>query len=174
MLTFIKNIFDKSSLLTIINSFVITRLDYCNSLLAGVTESNISKLQKLQNACARMVTGAKRKDHITPILKNLHWLPVKERIKFKVMLFVYKCFNSSAPEYLCELLGRATHGRILRSTTQHHFVPQRCHKKIGTCRFSVQGPNLWNECDIEMKCSPSVDTFKNRLKTFLFKKHFNL
>src|SRR6478609_7419174 len=79
----IRTVLDRSMANTIACSIVTSRLDYCNSLLYGTLAANIAKLQRVQNTLARIVTGAKRKDHITPVLHNLHWLPVKKRVQYK-------------------------------------------------------------------------------------------
>lgn len=71
---------------TVIHAFISTRLDYCNALYVGISQSLISRLQLVQNAAARLLTGIKKREHITPVLKRLHWLPVKYRIQYKVLL----------------------------------------------------------------------------------------
>ena len=76
---------------TLIHAFVSSRLDYCNNLLVGVADCVIRKLQGLQNAAAQMITGTRKFDHITPILRELHWLPVAQRIQYKIAILVNKC-----------------------------------------------------------------------------------
>ena len=82
---------------TLVHAFISSRLDYCNSLLFGVTDQ---QLKRLQSAAVRLVTGTRRSDHITPVLKVLHWLPVRQRIQYKMAMLIYKCLNERAPEYL--------------------------------------------------------------------------
>ncbi len=82
-----------------IHAFVSTRLDYCNSLYVGINQSSLARLQMVQNAAARLLTGVRKREHITPVLISLHWLPVRFRIDFKVLLLVFKCLNGLAPEY---------------------------------------------------------------------------
>ncbi len=86
----------------LINSFVFSRVNYCNGLLAGVSKSSINKLQYLQNSAARILSGVRAGDHITPVLESLHWLPVRYRIDFKML--TYKALHDLAPQYLTELL----------------------------------------------------------------------
>jgi len=88
------------AMLTLIQAFVSSRLDYCNSVLAGVSSQLLQKMQVIQNAAARFVTGARRRDHMTPVLRESHWLPVRQRIRFKTAVMVYKCLHSLAPSYL--------------------------------------------------------------------------
>jgi len=89
-------------LLTYLHVFISSRLDYCNSLLYGVGDGLLKKLQAVQNAAARVVTGAKKFDHITPVLRDLHWLRVRQRIKYKLAMTVYKCLRGLAPTYLAD------------------------------------------------------------------------
>ena len=81
----------------LVHSFVLSTIDYCNSLMYRCTKNLLNKLQKIQNCAARVVTGAKRFDHVKPILESLHWLPVSSRIEFKIALHTYKCLNGLAP-----------------------------------------------------------------------------
>ena len=85
-----------AALKTLVHAFISSRLDYCNSLLSGITDSLLDKLQSVQNAAARLITGTCKFDHITPVLSELHWLPVRQRITFKVALLVYKCLHGLA------------------------------------------------------------------------------
>jgi len=82
---------------TLAQAFIFIRLDYCNALLYGVSERLIHRLQSVQNAAARLVTGARRRDHITPILRQLHWLPVRQRVTFKIAVLVFQCLTGQAP-----------------------------------------------------------------------------
>ena len=87
----------------IVCSIIESRLDYCNTLLAGMSEQNLNKLQRVQNSLARVVTGTRRRDQITPVLANLHWLPVRARITFKICTLVYKVQVTQQPIYLADL-----------------------------------------------------------------------
>ncbi len=88
----------------LINAFMTSRLDYCNALLGGCSARLINKLQTVQNAAARVLTRTRKYDHISPVLSTLHWLPIKHRIYFKILLITYKALNGLAPQYLSELL----------------------------------------------------------------------
>ena len=93
---------------TVIHAFITLRLDYCNALYFGVNQSSIARLQLVQNAAARLLTGVRKREHITPILASLHWLPVHFRVHFKIILFVFKSLNGLVPLYLSELLHPTT------------------------------------------------------------------
>ena len=104
--------------ITLNYAFVTSRLDYCNALYVGMDQASIKRLQLVQNAAARLLTGHKKRDHITPILASLHWLPIRFRIDFKILLFVFKALNGLAPAYIAELLQCYTPARALRSADQ--------------------------------------------------------
>ena len=111
----IRKYLDSHSTQRLIHAFISSRIDNCNSLFCGLPVAEIEKLQRVQNAAARLVTGSKRTEHITPTLQNLHWLPVEQRIKFKTALLVYKALNGMSPSYIKELIVPYTPARRLRS-----------------------------------------------------------
>lgn len=102
-----------------------SRLDYCNSLYFGLNSTLLHRLQIVQNAAARLLTGTGRRVSITPVLADLHWLPVKYRIQFKILLLTFRTINNIAPSYLIELLRSYTPDRVLRSSSQALLVQPR-------------------------------------------------
>ncbi len=100
----LKYILSYKDLEIVLHAFISTRLDYCNTLYLGISESLVACLQYVQNAAARILTNTKKRDHITPLLISLHWLPVKYRIQYKVLMFVYKALHNQAPEYIKDML----------------------------------------------------------------------
>jgi len=155
---------------TLVQAFVASRLDYCNALLHGVSEELMRRVQSVQNAAARLVTGACRRDHITPILRQLHWLPVRQRVHYKIAVLVYQCLFDQAPAYLaddCQLISDIS-TRRLRSTDTATCVVRRSHNSFGDRCFASAGPRLWNSLPATLRRCDSLAQFKRSLKTHLF------
>ena len=163
----IRDIVPRSALISLANALVTSRLDYCNSLYNGITKANIQKLQRIQNSIARAITKTPKYDHIRPILKNLHWLPVEQRITFKTGLLTYKALQTSQPQYLKSMLNHPKHSHSTRSANSLLDVP-RTNNEIGKRAFSVAGPKVWNSLPLSVRTANSLSTFKSRLKTHLF------
>ena len=159
----------------LVHAFVSSKLDYCNSLLYGAPKKHLDKLQRVLNSAARVVCKVSKRSHMTPILKSLHWLPVCERINFKVLLLTFKALNGLAPKYLTELLCEHVPQRALRSGDQHLLtVPRTELKMYGDRCFAKAAPKLWNELPVQIRRTEDLTSFKCELKTFLFRKAYDL
>ena len=159
---------------TLICTFVLSRLDYCNALLSD--SQNLDRLQKVQNNAARLIYRSSKFNHVTPLLYTLHWLPIeKKRIDFKLASLCFKSPNGSAPTYLSDLLHLYTPSRQLRSSadTRVFRIPSFRTKSSGQRSFSYQAPTTWNKLPASIRYASSVSSFKSSLKTFLFSKTFS-
>ena len=160
---------------TLVHAFVTSHVDYCNSLLHELPQYQQKRLQKVLNAAARVTCLLPRFAHITPVLVDLHWLPIKYRIEFKIALLVYKALNEMSPIYISELLVLKPSGPYqLRSDKQQFLLVPRTKTKFGDRAFASAGPKVWNSLPLTVRLSKNINTFKVELKTYLFKKAFNL
>ncbi len=158
----------------IIHAFISSRLDYCNALYAEISQSSLSRLQIVQNAAARFLTGTKKREHISPIQASLHWLPVKQRIDFKVITYVFKALHGLAPIYISELLSFYSPQRSLSSSVQLLLnVPKSRLKTKGDRSFSVYAPKLWNTLPLTIRASPTLSLFKASIKTYFFSQAYS-
>ncbi len=159
----------------LIHAFIFSRLDYCNTIYIGVNQTALARLQVVQNAAARLLTGTRKHEHITPILFSLKWLPVRFRIEYKLLVFVFKSLNGLAPTYLDALVKRHTSARSLRSSDQQLLTIPRARLKLkGDRAFSVAGPKLWNLLPVSIRSAQTISSFKLLLKTYLLTQAFNL
>ncbi len=142
--------------------------------LAGVPRSTLARLQRVQNRAAKLIMSARTRDHVTPILKQLHWLPVECRIQYKILLLTYKALHSRAPPYIEELLLNYAPSRALRSSAKHLLTVHRPRTSTyGSRCFKFAAPVLWNALPLPIRNASSLASFKRSLKTHLFKNYFD-
>jgi hypothetical protein len=159
----------------VIHAYVTSRIDQNNSLLIGLPKKSIKRLQYVQNASAKLIVGAKKRDHVTSILVSLHWLPVEQRIIFKVLLLTYKSLSGQGPTYLKNLLDPYVPTRNLRSASSNMLcVPQTHYANTRKRAFSIRAPAEWNKLTKDIRNCDSLSTFKSKLKTYLFKIAYHL
>ncbi len=146
---------------TIVQALVMSRVDYGNALLFGLPEMLLHKLQMIQNSAARLVTGTHGRDHITPVLFKLHWLPVRYRIKFKLIVLVYQAVHHLGPAYLTSLVTPYAPTRSLRSAAHRSFTILRYTlERYGQQAFSVAGPSLWNNLPLTIREAGTLTKLK--------------
>ncbi|CAM4278654.1 unnamed protein product [Leuciscus chuanchicus] len=159
----------------IVQALVISRLDYCNALLAGLPACATKPLQMIQNAAARLVFNEPKRAHVTPLFISLHWLPLAARIKFKALTLAYRTITGSAPSYFHSLLRVYIPTRHLRSVNERRLVvPSQKATKSLSRTFSFTVPCWWNALSTLIRNAESLTTFKKQLKTNLFRKHLTL
>ena len=151
----------------LVHAFVTSRLDMGNSLLYGLPNNQIYRLSRLQHIAARIITKTKPREHITPVLKKLHWLPVPQRIIFKILTYAYRSHTGSSPSYLSGILHPYTPARQLRSQNKRLLLTKKIKRSWGNRSFASAAPVLWNNLPEHIKCSPSLLSFKCALKTHL-------
>ena len=152
------------------SAFVLSRRDYCNSLLFGCPQYLLNKLQKVQNNAARLVLRVSKTDHISPHLASLHWLPIDSWMQYKLSSLCYNCLNSTAPDYLTELLRIYKPTRQLRSSSDTSIlcIPTVRTHSFGQRSFSYAAPTVWNTLPYEIRSSNTISSFKSSLKTLSF------
>ena len=161
---------------TLVSALVLTRLDYGCATLAGLPASSLDRLQSLLNAAARLVLSARKYDHVTPLLRELHWLRVPERITFKLAVLVYRCLHGQAPRYLAEelrpLADIPSRWRLRSASSPALAVPSTRRRTIGDRAFPVAAARAWNGLPPEVTTAPSLAVFRRRLKTELFERSY--
>jgi len=166
---------DNKSVEILVHAFISSRLDYCNVILAGCCKTVLQPLQLVQNAAIRLVSCTRKRDHVSPLFLDLHWLRIRERCEYKVALLVFRCLHGQAPPYLTSGLTRVcdVHGRSqLRSAAKGDLlIPRITTKTYGPKSFYVKGPEVWNGLPPQVRDITSQESFKTCLKTFLFQRY---
>jgi len=150
---------------TVACALVGARLDYANSVLVGVTTKNVARLQRAQNAVARIVAwGTNRQStSSSALLKHYHWLPIHQRIQFKIACITYKTIHTTQPAYL-----NSVPSRTLRSSDTNLLSVPHVRTCFGSRSFSVAAPTIWNSLPFDIHNSCSIASFRRKLKTFYF------
>jgi hypothetical protein len=171
----IRKYLSKDACAIVVHSLVTSRLDNLNALLFGLPDTTTHRLQLIQNHAAKIVLSKKKQDHVTPLLISLHWLPVKYRIQYKILLLTHKCVHGNAPGYLTSLLEKYEPRRALRSADQLLLKEKKMRlKTYGDRAFCACAPRLWNGLPIDLRMCDKENTFKKGLKTYLFKDAFDV
>ena len=160
---------------TLLLGLCISHLDYANAILYGLPEVDISKLQRVQSMCTKLVLNHNPYSSSTKALMELHWLPIRQRIVFKLMSILHKCKYDTAPAYLKNLLvSTPVHKRQLHSTQNNTLliIPRTKSKTFADRSFSVAGPKEWNLLPRDIRETTSYKLFKKKLKIHLFRQAF--
>ena len=168
-LSFIRKYLSKSAAEILIHALISSRLDFSNSLLCNLSKKDVTKLQRLQNSAARLLTFTNKFDSMSPVLRSLHWLPVEKRIIFKILLLVHHSVHSFSPIYISNSVQKYNPTRRLRSSSDTFLLQTpRVKHGYGDHAFSVMGPKLWNKLPLQLRELSSTESFKSKLKTYLF------
>ena len=180
----IRRYLGRSTSIAVANALVGSRIDYCNSILDGVSVRDLKRLRSVQYALCRIINRTSRysKEHMSPHLKALHWLPVEHRISFKWFLLIFKTLKTGLPQYFQPYFRKNTSGVSTRRSSadsmflSHDVIPfsnkiHRSKVQFDRC-FLASGPERWNQLPSTIRCAPPLGTFRSRLKSFLFNKAF--
>ena len=170
----IRNCLSQDNAETLVHAFISSELDFCNALVYGLPQLVIDRLRYVQNCAARLVTGTRSLEHITPVLRRLHRLPARQRITYKILLLTYKILlltykillltykvlNGMAPKYIADLLQPYTPTRRLRSSSKDLFVTPKPNLKFyGNRSIQVSAPRLWNSLTDDIRSIQNLDVF---------------
>ena len=161
----------------LVNSLIHSRIDYCSALLVGIKDSDVRRLQKLQNSATRFIFGQRSRRGVSDLRKKCHFLPIRHRIEYKICLLVYKSLNGDAPSYMTEMVEKrqpkAKRLRVDNDTTRLEEVHSTCNYKTTERAFSVAAPKIWNRLPEQIRNSETLYSFKKSLKTCLFRLAYN-
>ena len=171
----IQHLLDPSTCANLCVSLCISHLDYANSLLTGLPKVSLNKLQRVQNMCAKLALREGKFDSPRECMKHLHWLLIRYRINFKILVLTHKCLNGDAPEYLKDLIVilQPTREGLHSGSTTRLLIPKTKYKTFTVCSFSVAAPMLWNSMPENLRLIKDIDKFKTEVKTYLFRQAYN-
>ena len=171
-IAFIKKYLDEDSVKKLVFNSVISRLDYCNSIYHELPKDQLKKLQRIYNRAARLIKGTSSRERITPVLIELHWLPIKPRIIFKICVMTHQAITTGCPPYLRELLTVLHPGEntinTRRATDAVSLFEPRCTSSIGFRAFKFATPRLYNNLPLDIRSTTNIILFKKKLKIYLF------
>ena len=160
----VKYCFDRETLVLIITSLVFSKMLYCSTVWSNTSSKNIQKLQLIQNFACKIIYGARKYDHVTPLPDKLNWLPFSKMHKIRDAVMAYKCANNLASEYLCAKFKKrsSVHNRITRNNDKFEIPSFR--SATGQRTFAYRAVSLWNMLDEDLRNTTTVKAFKKALK----------
>ena len=165
-----------SVLKSLVVSLVLPRMDYGSSTLAGLPRQLLDRLQSVMNAAARLVFSARKYDHITPLLSDLHWLRTPHRIEYRSSVLAYRCQYGLAPSYLSTQLHRVSDVESRRwvrcGCTTALVLPRTHHRTIGDRAFPVAAASLWSSVSPAVTMSTSLSCFQRNVTAELFARSY--
>ena len=173
MISRVRHVLDTPTLFTVINSLVFSSLFYCSSVWSGTCKGNIAKLQLVQNFAARLLSGKRKFDHITPTLKQLKLLPVSDPLYIRDAVQMYKCMNNLASSYLSQLFTKRSQTHSFLTKKRDSLQLPRCRTALAQQSFVFRGVTIWNSLPEELRNCSSIVSFKNQLKSELLSKWLN-
>jgi len=148
---------------------VMSRIDYCNAVLARLPAATTEPLVRVQKAAARLVLHLGPRDYVTSALQQLHWLPISQRITYKLCVLMYAAHSGNSPAYISDIVLQsqrsASHQPGLRSADSNDYIKPRLNTKFGERSFSYAGPLAWNQLPSSIRSAHNMNSFKRLLKT---------
>ena len=169
----VKHAFDNKTLMTILNTLIFSKVYYCSNVWANTSRNNIQKLQAVQNFACRIVTGARKYDHITPCLKDLKWLPVASELYYRNAIIAFKCMTGCAPEYLSSQFTKREEITKRKTRNSQKLNVPLFKTATGQKTFYYRTVTLWNSLDASFKLSRSAHIFKRSLRHSLLQEFLN-
>ena len=163
----VKHVLDRQTLITVINALVFSKLFYCSNVWSNTTGKNINKLQSVQNFACRIISGARKYDHVTPLLKELRWLPVATQLYYRSATMAFKCMTGCVPAYISSQFIKCQEVSNHHTRNSQQLNIPLFKTATGQRTFYYKIVSLWNSLDSSLKLCESVDSFKRRLKTKL-------
>ena len=170
----IRQFFTQDAAVSVANAFVSSWLDYCNSLFRTLSKFNLHRLQSIQNSAARIVTNSSKYTRITPVLRKLHWLPVKFCSEFKLATLVYKFIRTGFPKYFTRYLStyHNTHNTRPSQSVANFLNVPKFQPTIHKSTKQFDAPTVWNSLPEDIRASPTIASFRKKLKTYLYAKTY--
>ena len=165
----VKHVLDKDTLTIVVNCLVFSKLFYCSNVWSNTTESNLDKVQKVQNFACRIVSGFKKFDHITPVHRAMQWLPIRQQLYYRNTVMAFKCVTGCAPDSLTDqFIKRSDVSTRTTRNSQKLQIPF-LKSATGQRSFYYRTVKIWNTLDPSLKLSKTLQEFKRKLKNFLLK-----
>ena len=164
----VKKCFEKETLQLLIESVVFSKTLYCSSVWSNTTAQNINKIQSIQNFACKIITNSKKSDHVTPLLRHLNWLPVREQLQYRDSILAFKCINGIAPQYLTSKFKKRSkiHTRNTRNARNTIQIPL-FRTAAGQRTFAYRGAKIWNNLNADVRENTNLRSFKKTLKSQL-------
>ena len=153
---------------TLARCLILSKLDYCNSLLYNISPTFLGKLQSIQFRAAKSVLKPTKPTNSLALLAQLHWLPITSRINFKIAILTFKTLSTQSPPYLYKLISRHKHTKSLRLSSDNFLNIPVCKSKLANRSFSFAAPSVWNALPPHIRNCSSLAEFKKLLKTFYY------
>ena len=172
----IRQFLDRKSVESLVHALLTSKMDFCNTLLFNIPNLHLKPLERIQKAAARMILQQSKYDDAFPLMKQLHWLPIRQRIIYKILILSFKALHNQAPVYISDLISPYNPTRALRSADKSYLTPFTTKKTTyGDRSFAYAAPFLWNDKDFpqDIKEATSLLRFKSLVKTFLFRQAYD-